>query len=132
MKRGGPLKRTTPLARGKGLGRGTKNLERGKALAAKPLEREEAKRRALVRGAVFARDGFACVLAARPEALEVLGPCFGRLTYHHVRKAGQGGPYTLENGLTLCLGHNGAVEDHPTAAHLLGLVDRSTPPHPGR
>lgn len=115
------LERRTPLKR-------TGGLKRGKGLRAKPLEPDEAKRRALVRGAVFARDGFACALAGDPEAIALLGPCFGRLTYHHLRKAGQGGAYSVENGLTLCLGHNGAVEDHPNAAHALGLVHRTTPP----
>jgi len=114
VKRGQPLRRTSGLKRAGGL-------------KAKPLDAAEAQRRAKVRGAVFARDGFACVLADPPEALAELGACWGRLEPHHVLKAGQGGPYTEDNLVTLCHGHNAAVEDHPAAAYLLGLVQRSTP-----
>lgn len=119
MKRGGPLRRT-PLARG------ASTLKRSR-LRAKPLEAAEAKRRAEVRGLVFARDGFRCVLADNPAAIAALGPCFGRITLHHLRKASQGGEYSVENGLTLCQAMNDAVEDNPRAAFLLGLVIRSTP-----
>lgn len=117
MNRGKPLARRTPLARGKGLTR-------------KAMDRHEAEERARVRGEVYARDRFACVLAGVPEALEALGPCWGRITPHHLRKASQLGPYTAENLVTLCVFHNGAVEDHPRAAYLLGLVERSTPLRP--
>lgn len=71
--------------------------------------------RAAVRENVFARDGYRCVLdgKAAPDS------CSGRLTFHHRRKASAGGAYVEENGLSLCEGHNGAVEDHPDLARLL-------------
>ena len=68
--------------------------------------------------AVFERDGHQCRLRWRMEA----GDCFGPLTYHHLRKASQGGAYTMENGACLCAGHNVWVEDHPYRARGLGMV----------
>lgn len=69
---------------------------------------------------VFARDR-GCVLA---EHQALAGPCIGRLTPHHLRKQGQGGPWTLTNIVALCARHNGWVEQHPDQAHELGLVIR--------
>lgn len=51
-------------------------------------------------------------------------PCRGGLTPHHLQKASQGGPYTVENIVALCAFHNGWVEDYPLTAHVLGLVVR--------
>jgi hypothetical protein len=74
--------------------------------------------RAEMRELVFARD-VRCRLAGwLPGGF---GPCLGRLTVHHLRKAGQGGPYTLPNLLTLCAGHNDAIELHRELARELGL-----------
>lgn len=67
-----------------------------------------------MREAVFRRDG-GCLMRRR-------GGCFGRTTFHHLRKAGQGGPYTEANGVALCQFHNDDVEDHPDDYRELGLV----------
>lgn len=76
-----------------------------------------------VRQAVFARDRWRCQL----EGVAQAGPCMGRLTFHHRRKASQGGPFTAENGATLCAHHNAALEQDADLARLgveLGLVVR--------
>lgn len=64
------------------------------------------KRQGHVRAAVFARDG-GCVLAG------VAVRCGGGLTFHHRRKAGAAGAYTVQNGAALCAIHNTWVEDNP-------------------
>ena len=61
---------------------------------------------AQVREAVFARDG-GCLLAS-------VGPCAGRLSPHHRRKAAAGGAYVEANLATLCTYHNGLIEDEPS------------------
>lgn len=108
------MKRSGPLRRGKG-------LKRGKRL--KPMSnkhRAELEPRRDVRLQLNARDGGRCRLEQVAEA----GPCAGPATPHHLRKAGQGGEYDVDNLVTLCARHNTWVEDHPDAAHALGLVVR--------
>lgn len=56
-------------------------------------------------------------------------PCFGSLTPHHLRKDGQGGDYTPDNIVCLCVLHNGWVEDQPNTAEALGLVVRREVTH---
>lgn len=69
---------------------------------------------------VFRRD-LDCVLARHRPA----GRCVGAPTPHHLRKqSAQRGGWTRDNLVTLCVGHNTWVEDHPTYAHRLGLVVR--------
>lgn len=88
-----------------------------------PAESEKRKadrdRRADVRAEVFRRDGYRCQLGD-------LGGCWGRLEMHERRKAAQmTGGYTVENGATLCRGHNQAVEqdaDLAAVARERGLV----------
>lgn len=80
-----------------------------------------------VREAVFARDGHRCVMRDHAGSFvngegNVVTPvprCWGQLSFHHRRKAGAQGAYTVENGATLCIGHNVWVEDHPDAAEAL-------------
>jgi hypothetical protein len=75
-----------------------------------------------VRLAVFARDR-----VCRLKGVDGAGPCFGGPTFHHVRKEGQGGEYTEENGALLCAGHNDLIEadaDVAAIARKLGLVKR--------
>lgn len=72
----------------------------------------------IIRAVVFDRD-VRCRLAGSLGT----GPCFGtRMTPHHLRKAGQGGPYSIENLVTLCANHNDWVEDFRPAAWTWGLV----------
>lgn len=78
------------------------------------IEPDRWARRAHVRKAVFRRDGH-CLLGP------LVGDCMGPPSYHHRRKAGASGAYTVENGAMLCVGHNGwiedtAAEDWPSAA----------------
>jgi len=75
-------------------------------------------RREDVRAAVYARDR-GCVLARHVGHL-----CLGVLTPHHLKKAGQGGAYTVDNIVAVCSSGNVWVEDEPLAAHRLGLVVR--------
>jgi hypothetical protein len=63
-----------------------------------------------IRHAVFARDGYRCVLAAHQTTTTL---CGGDLTFGHRRKSGAGGAYTVENGLAQCAVHNGHIEDEP-------------------
>ena len=107
--------RSKPLARGKG-------PTRSRGLRARPLPIAERRRRSTVSDDVFRRDG-GCRLAEVPEA----GPCFGRLTPHHRRKASQGGAYSTQNLVTLCAHHNDQLEadaDLAALAHRLGFVVR--------
>jgi len=83
--------------------------------------REQIPARREVREAVFERDGYRCQIAPLVDS-----PCFGPLTYHHLHKEGQGGKYTMENGLTACAFHNDWVEDHPDEAQALGLVHKAS------
>lgn len=72
--------------------------------------------RASIRQQVFDRDG-GCVIAGEPG----VGECFGPDTPHHILKAGQQGPYTLDNLVTLCARHNNWVESNKEHATRLGL-----------
>ena len=98
----------------------------------RPLRRMSPKVRALIqdrqiiRGQVFARDNYQCRLAVVPGA-----HCGGHLTPHHVRKASQGGGYTIENLVTCCLHCNDRLEWDPlfaADARTLGLVARRGDP----
>jgi hypothetical protein len=57
---------------------------------------------------VFDRDG-GCLLA--PVVKVHIPPCHGKLTPHHIRKAGQGGTWTIVNIVALCARHNDWLED---------------------
>lgn len=91
-------------------------LNRKTPLRARRLPNEEVERRGRIRLAVFERDGFRCRLADTAA-----GPCFGRLTVHHLWKDGQGGGYIQVNLLTLCSHHNEWVEGHRAEADAWGL-----------
>lgn len=92
-----------------------------------PLRQTSRKRRVvadyerLVRAEVKDRDG-GCVLRTIADSDPVARKCWGIDTYHHLHKAGQGGPTTLDNGVCLCAGHNVRVEDEPAWAKRVGLV----------
>ncbi len=113
MKRSAPLK-----AKGASLSR-TRGLRR-----MSDKRRAELEDRRRVREAVLERDR-TCVLAQRLRDRPDLPihTCRGPLTYHHLWKEGQGGPYTEDNGVALCLEANaGWVESWPLEAKVLGLV----------
>lgn len=115
------LPRRTPLRRTAGPKRGTGLVRGGRIRQARRLEPAEVLRRRTVRAEVFQRDG-GCLLAHHQE---FGGGCYGqRCTPHHLLKASAGGPYMADNLVTLCAHHNDWVEDHPTAAHAVGLVVR--------
>ena len=112
-----PLSRNTPKAREWASGRRTRLKSRSaRKRADKPSEDK-------VRAVVFALDRERCRMADDPETT-----CGGELTYHHLRKASAGGAYSVENGATLCVDHNGWVEDNPIAARRLELVVREGDP----
>lgn len=79
-----------------------------------------------VRAAVFARDCHKC--QAKVRGVLTRWRCSGPLTFHHIRKAAQGGRYTEDNGVALCAGHNDILEadaDAAAEAEAVGLVVRS-------
>ena len=123
LRRTGIARGTTPLSRQSGaLARRTgAGLRRTPLAVVSPRRRAEAEHRGIVWEAVLSRDHY-CLLSRHPGAA---GRCRGRLTPHHLQKAGQGGPFTVGNLVVLCAGHNGWVEDHPRTAHALGLVVRA-------
>ena len=102
-------------------------LRTGGQLRRSPLAAVSQKRQAEqtlrdeVWAAVLLRDQH-CLLAGR---VADAGRCRGRLTPHHLRKAGQGGRWVPNNIVVLCAGHNGWVEDYPRTAWALGLVIRA-------
>lgn len=120
------LERRTPMKRGKPLRRSawtptrTALARKGRIPAASEKRRAATVERATVRAAVFERDRY-CQL----RDLDPTHRCHGRLTPHHLRKEGQGGPYTLENLLALCVGANDWVETEPRLAWTWGLVVRA-------
>lgn len=94
-----------------------------KPLRAKRLTADERLDRDEIRQHVYRRDHYRCVLRDVAGA----GACFGGLTPHHVRKAGQGGAYDVANMRALCAGHNDRIESDAELAVLarsLGLVKR--------
>lgn len=80
---------------------------------------------------VFTRDGRCLLDHLQGERFEqgVVPPCFGRWTFHHLRKASALGKYRASNGACLCAGHNTWVETAPDLAHMLGLVVRNGEDH---
>jgi hypothetical protein len=106
--------RRKPLARSGWLNRGKSLNRRSKRKA-----REIRESRPVV-AAVRERDG-GCVLRD-------VHACWGPLDPHHLRKQSQGGKWTEQNLVCLCRAGNGWVEDHPRAAHHLGLVVRDGEP----
>lgn len=109
-----------PLQRSTGLRPGAPPKRRTRLRQVSPRRVADSPARAAARARVFARDGHRCLLAGYPGA----PPCWGPLTFHHLRKAGQGGPYNELNGVTLCAGHNSWVETVRILARRLGLEMR--------
>lgn len=90
--------------------------------------RNERDERRAVRDEVYGRDGYACQVAAR---VEDPGRCYGPMTPHHRRKAGQQGAYTAANLVTVCAHHNERLEADPdlaARARAAGLVVRPGDP----
>lgn len=132
------IKAGKPLARGSGFKRKAEtaalartSMARAAGIRKVSRRREEPEVRAehdRVRTAVFARDGHRCILATVPG---VWPACYGRLTVHHIKKAGQGGAYAEPNLTSACVVHNDLVEsdaDFAAACRLAGFNDRSTDP----
>jgi hypothetical protein len=125
LERRTPLKRTG-FASKQRLGNDAQPTRRGKPLKAMSNKRKRLLPiRAEVRIKVFERDGYRCQLAHRIVDVPELGPCFGPLTPHHLKKEGQGGSYSESNLLSLCSSHNEWVEREPDVARSLGLVIKS-------
>jgi hypothetical protein len=151
MKRSGPparksrLERHTKLQPGKrlqsngnGLVRKGDTPGRGPLRAKSPARAAEEPARAAVRAAVIERDG-GCVLRPGTElhaqlvdaGLERVAACFGGPSYHHRRKEGRGGAYSMANGRALCTHHNELLEADATFARWgrqVGLVVRRGDP----
>lgn len=116
----------SPIHRKSGsLGRG-KPLQRAGRLETKRLEVSVRSLREEEWAAVKLEQGAVCLLSfgGRPW-----GGCFGPLTPHHLRKAGQGGPYLRSNLVPLCAHHNDEVENRPDDAEALGLNVRRQVDH---
>jgi hypothetical protein len=72
------------------------------------------------------RQNWRCLLRDNPIGLALLGPCYGPVNGHELKKASawRAGRLDPDNVVLLCNGHNGAVENHPIEATKLGLVIR--------
>lgn len=95
--------------------------KRSSTLQRRRLTPQEKAQHDTVREEVFRRDGYRCRLAGVSGA----GRCFGPLTYHHRRKNGQGGLYTVSNGATLCAHHNDELEAN---VKLVAIAKAMDPP----
>lgn len=105
--------------------RGPKQRKEVKRTQIKPVSdrrREAWPEEKIIKEAVFKRDGYQCRLKNHPDPR--VGPCKGRLTYHHLQKASGLGKVTVENGASLCELHNGLMEDEPDLCKELGMVIR--------
>jgi hypothetical protein len=127
------LSRRTPLRRGAPLSRselrpGPPPVRRTRLRPVSRRREDDRPERDGVQAFVFYRDGLRC----RLENFDLAEPvvrvprCVGPLTVHHVRKAGQGGPYVPLNLVALCAGHNDWLEtaDGATWGRGRGLVAR--------
>jgi hypothetical protein len=107
MKRGGPLKRTTPLKR-------------------TPMKRKPARREKLGaerQAAVLSRDHWTCQAHNWGFALNV--ECSGRNHVHHRRLLSHGTDHSMENLLTLCEAHHRHAHDVDRAgAEAAGVIVR--------
>lgn len=134
LQRRTPLQRKTPLRSTSGIAgksagiasnaplvRGGELKRTGRLKPMSDKRRDQLPAEAVVRAAVFARDGHRCRIKPLLKGTR-WERCWGRLTVHHLRKAGQCGAFTEENLISACAGHNGWVEDHPKLAAKLGLV----------
>ena len=115
MKRGGPLRRTTPLRRAP-IRRSAQRSGRSGNADRVPAEVAEA---------VLARDQ-GCVAHRLGFALDVR--CQGRPHVHHAVLRAQGGEHTMENLLTLCeLHHHWAHNVDRAGANAAGVIRRRRP-----
>lgn len=125
MKRGGPLKRHTPLNPGRGLLRGTP-LSRAARLktsarAPRPRSRPSVTRDEVdARRTVAQRSGGVCEICGQQRATN----------WHHRQNKGQSGAWRAANGLHLCgsgtTGCHGHVTANPAKARAYGWSVRST------
>lgn len=115
------IARRTPLVSNGYLARSSPEKIRAWTRRQKPLRTRSDRRtgeqpdRARVRAAVLQRDGYRCRLCGTTS----------ELTFHHLRKASAGGAYSESNGICLCAPCNCALEDEPSWAHSVGLVQRA-------
>lgn len=125
MKPPGQPRRTTGLTTRKPLGSNGRKPLRSRS----PRRDTAADQHEEIRLAVYARDGH-CRLR---DALAPWGPCMGDRTVHHLRKASQGGAYTMSNLIYLCAQHNDRIEELPRADTVAcGLVIPRDCQDPGR
>lgn len=124
MKRGGPLRRATPLRSGHSREGRVKPTKRKvvDGLSAGQLER-------LAREAVRRRSGGDCEIRT--------DRCLGRATNFSHRKAeGQGGPWRASNGLAACgsgtTGCHGWCHEHPEEAREHGWFVSAFTPDPSQ
>ena len=112
MKRGGPLRRNTPLKRKKQLNWAS---ERRKA---------ELSSRKKVREEVLERDAYKCVAKFLVEEVE----CWGPLDVDEIIGRGRGGDWLdPDNCQVLCRAHHDWKHLHPEEATTLGLTRRLKP-----
>jgi hypothetical protein len=126
VKRSGPLKRSTPLARG------TSQLARTPFVDHKAAARRSAQ--SSFRASVLARvgghqarcEGCCVILAAGVERPPVSSAAHRGEHAHHVLSKARGGTDDPSNGLWLCTASHGWAHGHPEVAEALGLLRRST------
>lgn len=118
MKRGGPIRRRTPL-------RAT--LEQVRAWERRSRKALPVHRRGTpseLRDAALIRDG-GCKM--RGVAGHGCPPCWGPIDPHHVLPRGRGGPDELSNLVALCRAHHDWVHAHPDLSKPLGLLRGPSP-----
>jgi hypothetical protein len=122
LERRTPLTSRAKLARSAPIRRGGSLPRSGRLRPVSDRRAAQADEHAVIRRQVFDRD-HRCLLVGRSDA----GRCWGPPTPHHIRKAGQGGPYTLLNLVQLCLHHNEWIEtaDGQPLALIWGLWCRN-------
>ena len=119
MKRSGPPERRTPLRRRIGLRPAGPVLARRPKPATQPRDNRFD---ADTRRAIFTRDRWECQARHIWPDIE----CNGRLHAHHVILRSQGGPGTVDNGLTVCALHHLHAHDVDRAgAEAAGIIRRT-------
>lgn len=120
MKRGGPLKRKTPL-------RARSTLPKGSRLRqVSPKRRSQRESRLQVVAASLQRAGYRCE-AAGIVAEGFPTQCWGPLDVDEIKGRGvnPGGELDVENTQVLCRGHHTWKHENPARARELGLTKRS-------
>ena len=131
MKRGGPLKRKTPL-------KSNSTLNQGGSLKRTELKKRSSKRQSVMTNdrvpliQALVEAGYGCEICPVLEyhGCDDFNHCTGKIDgLHELRKRSAGGSLVNRNNLVpACNYGNGWIEDNPLLAHEFGLVVREGDP----